>query len=190
MEVPAECGLIEAGSATVAEWKQLINRHAGFFNYDPDTRSYCMITIPAPWRDTPGPTWQLVAAAAKPTPSFFRRAASPSNSGTASSALELLPVPGGHFNISEEPQKQHILSPGGGQNDDASFPRYKTSCIAARRHIGPSRAPAGGTPARFGGPAPARAPGEGAGARLWSPNAERNQFESKFHQEILMRHHR
>ena len=61
-EVPAECGLIEAGSATVAEWKQLINRHAGFFNYDPDTRSYCMITIPAPWRDTPGPTWQLVAA--------------------------------------------------------------------------------------------------------------------------------
>ena len=62
MEVPAECGLIEAGSATVAEWKQLINRHAGFFNYDSDTRSYCMITIPAPWRDTPGPTWQLVAA--------------------------------------------------------------------------------------------------------------------------------
>ncbi|MCC6587242.1 MAG: hypothetical protein IT168_11170 [Bryobacterales bacterium] len=21
-----------------------------------------MVTIPAPWRDTPGPTWQLVAA--------------------------------------------------------------------------------------------------------------------------------
>jgi hypothetical protein len=21
-----------------------------------------MITVPAPWRDTPGPTWQLVAA--------------------------------------------------------------------------------------------------------------------------------
>ena len=54
MEVPAECGLIEAGSATVAEWKQLISRHAGFFNYDPETRAYCMITVPAPWRDTPG----------------------------------------------------------------------------------------------------------------------------------------
>ena len=61
-EVPAECGLIEAGFATVAEWKQLISRHAGFFSYNPDARAYCMITIPAPWRDTPGPTWQLVAA--------------------------------------------------------------------------------------------------------------------------------
>jgi hypothetical protein len=39
----------------------LIGRHAGFFNYDPEGRSYCMITLPAPWRDTPGPTWQLVA---------------------------------------------------------------------------------------------------------------------------------
>jgi len=61
-EVPAECGLIEAGIATFAEWKQLIGRHAGFFNYDPEHRSFCMVTIPAPWRDTPGPTWQLLAA--------------------------------------------------------------------------------------------------------------------------------
>jgi hypothetical protein len=37
-------------------------RHAGFFNYDPKTREYCMITVPAAWRDTPGPTWQLTAA--------------------------------------------------------------------------------------------------------------------------------
>ena len=61
-EVPAECGLVEAGHATFEQWKQLISRQAGFFNYDPDTRAYCMMTIPAPWRDTPGPTWQLVAA--------------------------------------------------------------------------------------------------------------------------------
>ena len=61
-EVPPECGLVEAGYATFAEWKELIRRHAGFFNYDPETRAYCMITVPAPWRDTPGPTWQLVAA--------------------------------------------------------------------------------------------------------------------------------
>jgi hypothetical protein len=53
---------VEAGFATAAEWKQLISRHAGFFSYNPDARAYCMITIPAPWRDTPGPTWQLVAA--------------------------------------------------------------------------------------------------------------------------------
>ena len=61
-EIPPECGLVEAGFATFAEWKDLIGRHAGFFNYDPETRAYCMITVPAPWRDTPGPTWQLVAA--------------------------------------------------------------------------------------------------------------------------------
>lgn len=52
-EIPAECGLVEAGHATFEEWKRLTGRHAGFFNYDPETRAYCMITIPAPWRDTP-----------------------------------------------------------------------------------------------------------------------------------------
>ncbi len=61
-EIPAECGLIEAGHASVAEWKQLFARHAGFFSYEPETGAYCMITVPAPWRDTPGPTWQLAAA--------------------------------------------------------------------------------------------------------------------------------
>ncbi len=61
-EIPAECGLVEAGFASFAEWKTLISRHAGFFHYDPDQRAYCMITVPAPWRDTPGPSWQLVAA--------------------------------------------------------------------------------------------------------------------------------
>ena len=61
-EIPAECGLVEAGHATFEEWKQLMSRHAGFFSYDPERHAYCMITIPAPWRDTPGPTWQLVAA--------------------------------------------------------------------------------------------------------------------------------
>jgi len=61
-EIPSECGLVEAGLATVSEWKELIHRHAGFFNYDPERQAYCMIAVPAPWRDTPGPTWQLVAA--------------------------------------------------------------------------------------------------------------------------------
>ena len=62
VEIPADCGLVEAGHATFANWKLLISRHAGFFSYDPDRQAYCMITVPAPWRDTPGPTWQLVAA--------------------------------------------------------------------------------------------------------------------------------
>lgn len=61
-EIPAECGLVEAGYASFAEWKEMFGRHAGFFHYDPEKRTYCMVTVPAPWRDTPGPTWQLVAA--------------------------------------------------------------------------------------------------------------------------------
>jgi len=61
-EIPSDCGLVEAGHAPYAEWRQLIGRHAGFFNYDPERQAYCMITVPAPWRDTPGPTWQLLAA--------------------------------------------------------------------------------------------------------------------------------
>lgn len=61
-EVPAECGLIEAGIATFDEWKVLIKRQAGFFSFDPESGEYCLVTIPAPWRDTPGPTWQFVAA--------------------------------------------------------------------------------------------------------------------------------
>lgn len=61
-EVPAECGLIEIGTATVDEWKQLMRRQAGFFSFDPASGDYCMMTIPAPWRDTPGPTWEMVAA--------------------------------------------------------------------------------------------------------------------------------
>jgi hypothetical protein len=61
-EIPAECGLIEAGSATFEEWRVLIKRQAGFFYFDPDCGEYCMVTVPAPWRDTPGPTWQFAAA--------------------------------------------------------------------------------------------------------------------------------
>lgn len=61
-EVPVECGLVEAGYATVAEWLVLQKRQSGYFHYDPTTLKYCMVTIPAPWRDTPGPTWQFAAA--------------------------------------------------------------------------------------------------------------------------------
>ena len=61
-EVPPECGLIEVGTATFEEWRVLFKRHAGFFAFDPARGEYCMITVPAPWRDTPGPTWELVAA--------------------------------------------------------------------------------------------------------------------------------
>lgn len=61
-EIPVECGLIEAGTATPEEWQQMLKRQAGFFYYEPETSRYCLLTVPAPWRDTPGPTWQFVAA--------------------------------------------------------------------------------------------------------------------------------
>ena len=48
--------------ATPEEWRELMPRQALFFSYEADTQAYCLITVPAPWRDTPGPTWQLVAA--------------------------------------------------------------------------------------------------------------------------------
>lgn len=86
-EIPPECGLVEAGYATFAEWKGLIGRHAGFFNYDPETRAYCMVTVPAPWRDTPGPTWQLVAAMMRNQHRQFSEQAPP---GPVQERLQLL----------------------------------------------------------------------------------------------------
>ncbi|MBV8817161.1 MAG: hypothetical protein JO022_02320 [Acidobacteriaceae bacterium] len=61
-EIPAECGLIEAGITTTSQWKHLVNGHAGFFAFDPESGTFCVLRVPAPWRDTPGPTWQLAAA--------------------------------------------------------------------------------------------------------------------------------
>jgi hypothetical protein len=61
-EIPPECGLIEIDRACPEDWKSIMRRNAGFFCYEPLKRVYCMITVVAPWRDTPGPTWQLVAA--------------------------------------------------------------------------------------------------------------------------------
>lgn len=61
-ELPAECGLIEAGTCTAEEWKRILPKQAGFFHYDPANGAYCVMVVPAPWRDTPGPTWELLAA--------------------------------------------------------------------------------------------------------------------------------
>lgn len=61
-EVPSDCGLIEIGQAMTEESKRLVRRHEGFFSLHPETGMFCTVAVPAPWRDTPGPTWQLVAA--------------------------------------------------------------------------------------------------------------------------------
>jgi len=61
-EVPTDCGLIEMGRATTEDSKRLIRSHTGFFHIDPEDGAYCLVTVPAPWRDTPAPTWQFTAA--------------------------------------------------------------------------------------------------------------------------------
>jgi len=62
-EIPADSGLMEVGTAaSIEEWKAVLARQAGFFHYDSATRNYCVMIVPAPWRETPGPTWELVAA--------------------------------------------------------------------------------------------------------------------------------
>ena len=62
-EVPPDSGLIEVGTAaSIEEWKAVLARHAGFFHYDPEARDYCVLIVPAPWRETPGPTWELAAS--------------------------------------------------------------------------------------------------------------------------------
>jgi hypothetical protein len=62
LEVPVDCGLIEVGIAETDESRLLIRRHSGFFYVDNATGAYCMVVVAAPWRDTPGPTWQFAAA--------------------------------------------------------------------------------------------------------------------------------
>ncbi len=61
-EIPIECGLIETGTGKTDEWRASFPRPAGMFHIDPGTGNYCRITVPAPWRDTPGPTWEFLAA--------------------------------------------------------------------------------------------------------------------------------
>jgi hypothetical protein len=61
-EVPVECGLIEI---QVGPPRTQNPTPLGFdtFNYfAPEHHAYCRVTIPAPWRETPGATWQFVAS--------------------------------------------------------------------------------------------------------------------------------
>ncbi|HYZ86250.1 MAG TPA: hypothetical protein VE621_17695, partial [Bryobacteraceae bacterium] len=39
-EIPSECGLLEVGMATAAEWQLLLQRQAGFFRYTPESQRY------------------------------------------------------------------------------------------------------------------------------------------------------
>jgi hypothetical protein len=61
-EIPTDCGLVEIGQAISDDSKRLVRGHDGFFSLNRETGVFCTVPVPAPWRDTPGPTWQLVAA--------------------------------------------------------------------------------------------------------------------------------
>ncbi len=59
-ELPIECGLIEVGS--FAGERNLVHAPSGaFVHFEPNHQAYCRVTVPAAWRETPGPTWQFVA---------------------------------------------------------------------------------------------------------------------------------
>lgn len=54
-EIPVECGLVEVGAREII-------RGSAVFGHDAETGTHCSVRVPAPWRDTPGPTWELLAA--------------------------------------------------------------------------------------------------------------------------------
>jgi hypothetical protein len=60
-EVPVECGLLEAGVFPSDGHEPVLSRSEPVFHFDAYRRLYCRVTVPAPWRETPGPTWQFVA---------------------------------------------------------------------------------------------------------------------------------
>lgn len=60
-ELPIECGLVEIG-AFAREERSFVHAQAGnLIHFEPSLGTYCRVTVPAPWRETPGPTWQFMA---------------------------------------------------------------------------------------------------------------------------------
>jgi len=60
-EIPVECGLIEIGLFTEQERSSTLAGSGALIHFDPVYKTYCRVTVPAPWRETPGPTWQFLA---------------------------------------------------------------------------------------------------------------------------------
>ena len=60
-EIPVECGLIEVGVFSGEERRQLAAEAKLMMQFDPNHCVHCRVTVPASWRETPGPTWQLLA---------------------------------------------------------------------------------------------------------------------------------
>jgi hypothetical protein len=60
-ELPIECGLVEIGTFTRDERLVAHGQSSALVHFEPNHGMYCRVTVPAPWRETPGPTWQFVA---------------------------------------------------------------------------------------------------------------------------------
>jgi hypothetical protein len=60
-EIPVECGLLEAGLFPIDGHQPVLSRSEPVLHFDVERKLYCRVTVPAPWRETPGPTWQFVA---------------------------------------------------------------------------------------------------------------------------------
>lgn len=71
-EIPIECGLVEIGVFRDEDRQSALVRMGGFIHFDVDHGTYCRITVPAPWRETPGPTWQFVAGMLRNQQKSFR----------------------------------------------------------------------------------------------------------------------
>jgi hypothetical protein len=63
-EIPVECGLIEIGvrKSDQVNLATITQAVTPFTSVDAVHGLYSIVSMPAPWRETPGPTWQLVAA--------------------------------------------------------------------------------------------------------------------------------
>ena len=60
-ELPIECGLVEIGAFGRDE-RSIVHAQSGtLVHFEANHGTYCRVTVPAPWRETPGPTWQFVA---------------------------------------------------------------------------------------------------------------------------------
>ena len=60
-ELPIECGLVEIGRFAPDERSVVHAESGSLVHFESKHGIYCRVTIPAPWRETPGPTWQLLA---------------------------------------------------------------------------------------------------------------------------------
>lgn len=73
-EVPIECGLVEAGVDRECAGNVVLGRSEPLLYFHEASGIFCRVTVPAPWRETPGPTWQFVAAMLRNQRRLFQEA--------------------------------------------------------------------------------------------------------------------